>query len=57
MNIKELIRRIEVADRKRTKKDRFKLLVKAKILDKDGYYDSRFFSKDTVEKSKLSRNI
>ena len=37
---------------KLTAKQRADLLVSAKILDKNGNYDARFFSKETVEKSK-----
>jgi hypothetical protein len=40
----------------RTPKQRAALLVKAKILDKNGNYDARFFSKETVEKSKVNNS-
>jgi hypothetical protein len=40
----------------RTPEQRAALLVKAKILDKNGNYDARFFSKETVEKSKVNNS-
>jgi hypothetical protein len=36
----------------RTPEQRAALLVSAKILDKNGNYDARFFSAETVKKSK-----
>lgn len=39
----------------RTPQQRAALLVKAKILDKNGNYDARFFSKETVAKSKANK--
>lgn len=39
----------------RTPQQRAALLVKAKILDKNGNYDARFFSKETVAKSKMKQ--
>jgi hypothetical protein len=57
MSVRELIKKVEVADRKRSRKDSFKLLVKAKILDKDGCYDARFFSENTVKRSRLGKRV
>lgn len=38
---------------KLTAKQRADLLVSAKILDRNGNYNARFFSKETVEKSRV----
>lgn len=40
-----------------TKEQRAKLLIKANILDKDGYYVERFFSADTIKKDKAKRQV
>lgn len=53
MSIEELIVKVQEAEKKRTPKERRELLVKARILDKNGHYDARYFRKETVEKSKL----
>ncbi|NOS88199.1 MAG: hypothetical protein HOP34_06600 [Methylococcaceae bacterium] len=38
-----------------TKEQRAQLLIKANILDKDGYYVERFFSAETIKKDKAKR--
>ena len=53
MSIEELIVKVKEAEKKRTPQQRRELLIKAHILDNDGYYDARYFRKETVEKSKL----
>lgn len=40
---------------KLTPQQRAELLVSAKILDENGYYHKDFFSKETVEKSKMKQ--
>ena len=52
MSIDELIAKVQEAEKKRTPKQSRELLVKAHILDENGYYDARYFRKETVEKSK-----
>ncbi|AJB39024.1 TPA: hypothetical protein ACGBQE_004486 [Escherichia coli] len=52
MDIEELTKKVKERAAKRTDEERFKLLVDAKILTKNGTFNSRFFSKETVEKSK-----
>lgn len=55
MDIEELTRKVKERAAKRTDEERFKLLVDAKILTKNGTFNSRFFSKETVEKSKEAK--
>ncbi|MET4058235.1 hypothetical protein ABIC12_002731 [Pantoea agglomerans] len=52
MSIEELTAKIREESKNRTSKERFELLVEAKILTRQGNYNSRFFSKETVAKSK-----
>ena len=52
MSIEELIRKIEENEKYLTRADRKQRLIDARILDKNGYYDSRYFRAETVEKSK-----
>ncbi len=52
MSITELMKKAKESARKRTREDRKRLLVKAHILDTDGYYDAKYFSKKTVTKSR-----
>jgi len=52
VSIDELIAKVQEAEKKRTPKQSRELLIKARILDKNGHYDSRYFRKETVEKSK-----
>lgn len=51
MPVVDLIARVKSSAKTRTISDRRKLLVSAHILDENGRYDSRFFSKTTVESS------
>lgn len=54
MDITELLRKVKESAKNRTDEERFQLLVDSKILTKEGYFDPRFFSKETVRKSKLA---
>ncbi len=49
MLISELIIRVQEAAKNRTPDENFKLLKEAHILDENGMYDSRYFSKKTVK--------
>lgn len=53
MDMTELLKRAKESAKNRTDEERFQILVDAKILTKEGYFDPRFFSKETVRKSKL----
>ncbi len=53
MSIDELIVKVIASEKKRTNKERRELLVKAHVLNQDGYYDAKYFRKETVEKSKI----
>ena len=55
MSIVELMEKAKLSANKRTKQDRKQLLVIANILDSNGIYDSRYFSEQTVNKSKKRR--
>jgi len=55
MSITELMEKAKISASKRTQQDRRKLLIQARILDSDGVYDSRYFSEQTVNKSKERR--
>lgn len=46
---------IPVKTYKRTLEQRMALVVKAQILDADGYYVAKFFSEDTVKKQRELR--
>jgi hypothetical protein len=46
----------KVKSRTYTDQERSELLVKAKILDDQGYYHKDFFTKATVDESKRQRN-
>ncbi len=52
MSITELIQKVEASSKTRTNAQRKELLRKAHIIDKDGYYDARFFSAETVAKDR-----
>ncbi len=52
MDMVDLLKRAKESARLRSDEERRQLLVDAKILTKEGHYNSRFFSKETVEKSK-----
>ena len=52
MSVDELIAKVQEAEKKRTQKQSRELLIKARILDKNGHYDARYFRKETIEKSK-----
>lgn len=54
MDMTELLRKAKESAKNRTDEERFQLLVDAKILTKEGHFDPRFFSKETVRKSKLA---
>lgn len=48
----ELLQKIKEKCENRTKEERFQFLIDAKILNKKGFFDKRFFSKETCEKSR-----
>ncbi len=52
MSITELMEKAKISASNRTREDRKKLLVEAHILDADGYYNAKYFSTNTVKKSK-----
>jgi len=52
MSIVELMKKAKKSASERTRQDRKKLLVDAHILDSNGNYDSAYFSKSTVQRSK-----
>ena len=52
MSIVELMKKAKKSASKRTRQDRKRLLVDAHILDSNGNYDSAYFSKSTVQRSK-----
>lgn len=52
MSVTELLVRAKKSASKRTKEDRKKILVEAKIITKKGTYNSRYFSKKTVEENR-----
>ncbi len=56
MSIVELMNRAKESASKRTDEERNRLLIEARILDEDGNYDARYFSKETVEKSKEKKS-
>lgn len=49
MSISELIEKVEKSANKRSQSERFELLKEAHIIDESGNYDSKYFSKKTVE--------
>lgn len=55
MLILELKQKVREAAEKRTHTERIELLLKANIIDNDGYYSAKFFSRKTVAKDKKSR--
>lgn len=54
MNIQELTESVRRSSQKFSAEDRDELLRKAHILDKNGFYDKRFFSAETVRKDRDS---
>ena len=52
MSVTELLIRAKKSASTRTKQERRKILVEAKIITKNGTYNSRYFSKETVEENK-----
>ena len=57
MSIDELIKKVEIAAKKRTKEERRQLLIDARIFDEDGVYDARYFSEKTVQESKRAKKV
>jgi len=55
MSIVELMKKAKKSASKRTQNDRKKLLIEAHILDTSGNYDSEYFSKSTVQRSKATK--
>lgn len=49
MSISELIEKVEKSANKRSPSERLELLREAHIIDETGNYDSKYFSKKTVE--------
>ncbi|MDF9346437.1 hypothetical protein OH693_08490 [Escherichia coli] len=56
MDIEDLTKKVKELAAKRTDEERLKLLVDAKILTKNGTFNSRFFSKETVAKKVKYKN-
>ena len=52
MNITELTKKVRESAITRTKAQQVELLIKANIIDKDGYYSTHFFSERTVANDK-----
>jgi len=52
MSVEELIKEIQESEKHITKAERRQRLIDARILDKNGHYDARYFRAETVEKSK-----
>ena len=53
MSIIELINKAKISASTRTREERVQLLIDAHILDSTGsHYDEKYFSKETVERSK-----
>jgi len=52
MSIVELMQKAKKSASERTRQDRKTLLIDAHILDTNGNYDSAYFSKSTVQRSK-----
>jgi hypothetical protein len=55
MSMVELMNKVKESASKRTDEEWNRLLIEARILDKDGNYDARYFSKETVERSKANK--
>ena len=55
MNIEELTQKTKQDSANRTPEERFELLVQSKILTRKGHFHPKFFSKETVEKSKIAK--
>lgn len=56
-DIAGLMERIKKCNHSRSHEERMDLLRKANILDENGYYDEKFFSKETVDKSKEGKTM
>lgn len=56
MCIIELTKLVRKSAVKRTKQQELKLLKDAKIIDDNGFYSKKFFSKSTVDKDKAKNN-
>lgn len=48
MTVEQLAERLRESSQKRTPEQRIKLLQRAHVLDKEGYYCSEYFSEETV---------
>lgn len=55
MDIEDLTKKVKELAANRTDEERLKLLVDAKILTKNGTFNSRFFSKETIAKNKIQK--
>ncbi len=56
MAIEELTTKMRRNELPMTQKERYQLMVKAHIIDEEGYYHPSFFSKETVAKDRATGN-
>jgi len=54
ISVKELMKRIDEAEKTRTPEDRLRLLQKARILDLHGNFVRELFSQETLQKTLTS---
>ncbi len=52
MTIEELTEKVKSENETRPYEETFRLLLKARIIDRNGHYHKDFFSEKTVERSK-----
>lgn len=57
MTIENLIEKVKDRAKTRSKEERKNLLIDAEILTKEGFYDPRFFSRETLELDKNKRSL
>jgi len=56
MSITELLSKAKVSASRRTRQDRHKILIEAKIITSRGTYNTRYFSKKTIEENKKTNS-
>ena len=57
MSITELLEKAKHSASTRTPRERKRILIEAKIITKEGRYNSRYFSKETLEANKHNNTV
>ena len=56
MNILDLLEKVKISNKNRTRDDEISLLIDAKIIDKNGFLCGGYFSKESIENDIKTNN-